>query len=467
MLGLARSLLLFSISFAVCSGAGAATVEPESKAWREATAEIRESLPLPGVHLIDEALEQTGRMVSRSLAAPLASSMSDLEQRRGLSFKYFPPWHVKSRQQLSRMLEEHLSQEYTPERVEEMTTLLKALALVPPEFELLPFLQGLYTGQIAGAYDPESDQLFLVDERPDQSLRERALARATKVFSDPVEAVILHELNHALGGQHFPFRELFKERLPEATLDEQLAVLALIEGDATFVMVDFAHGHPAELGGVRTNLIGTDQVFDLLLSFPLPIPGLAEVRSAPLYFQRTLVFPYYGGAEFVSALIERSGGWDEVNRAYGDLPRSTASILHPYRYLTLRREPRPPDLSSDLQGWVSPPVVYEEVCGELFLRIALEQHGVADFRRLAEGWNGDKIRVYRTDSGAGYGFVWAIDWLWEDAAAAFAQSLANSDFTPLHQGRRTWLMGGFKGPELDRLLRVVGSAGAGQRARRL
>ena len=63
-----------------------------------------------------------------------------------------------------------------------------------------------------------------------------------------------------------------------------------------------------------------------------------ERDAAPAVIRQSMLFPYEQGLRFVRTLYAQ-GGWDAVNDAYRDPPRSTEQLLHPERYLGDRDQP--------------------------------------------------------------------------------------------------------------------------------
>ena len=112
--------------------------------------------------------------------------------------------------------------------------------------------------------------------------------------------VLIHEMVHALQDQHFGLEKLHQTKFGG---DSELALAALIEGDATWTMIE---------------LVKKDQ------------PKVTAMLDVPLEKSRDLLraFLYAQGARYVKALQEK-GGWDAVNARYQFPPQTTAAILHP------------------------------------------------------------------------------------------------------------------------------------------
>ena len=421
----ARILLCLTTFLAVLQPVSA-LVEPEVEAWQEYVRQIEEAFPFQGAEILPDAGQAVGQLASDAVAAPLAGLMTELEMRRDLEFKYFTPWHVKDKSQLRAFIQQQIEKDYTPQKAMEEEALLKVLGLVPLDFDVRAFIEELLTDAVAGAYDPATDQFFLVDTETGQGFRERMHVKASRaVLGNMNPVIIIHELDHALGGQHFPLRSTFAELMADTTLDQQMAVMALVEGDATFVMIDHQNKRKAESAGSGTMIAGSDLLIDMVVNFPVPIPGARKLNEAPLFFQKSLLFPYYGGAEFVSTLRHYTADWRQVNAAYSSLPRSTEEILHPFRYLYIQQEPAYPDftkLPTKFGDWQK---VDDNTGGEFLVRIVLEQYGVEDYQEAAEGWNGDRIRVFRHQQTGALGFYWVIRWDHPTEAKEFYSSLGS------------------------------------------
>lgn len=451
-----KRLLSTALVFALFSPAQA-LVEPEIEAWSDVVSAAREVCQGPGVGALPEALDELGGLASDLMSAPLDDLMVELEERRGLKFKYFTPWHVKDRKELKGYLAEQLDKEMPPEKAVQATAVLRALQLVPEGFEVRAFLEKLLTSQVAGVYDPVVDQFFLVDTASEVSLRDRVvekmLKRAGLSTAGQISVVTIHELDHALGGQHFRLKEIFAEASHDWSTDRTMAAQALVEGDATFVMIDHQNKTSSLLAGESTYVQGADtmaKMVGMMAAFPIPLPGMGDFGDAPLYFQKGLMFPYFNGAELVSTLRHQTDNWAAVNTAYGVLPTTTEQILHPETYLYAAREPRTPDLSS-VPKTVGPwKWVVDDTGGEFLLRIVLEQHGVEGFAEAAEGWDGDRIRVYRNGSTDELAFVWVLHWDTKLDAQEFHQAII-TDFPFQAETRETQtvLWSGFDQPSFQ------------------
>jgi hypothetical protein len=251
--------------------------------------------------------------------------------------------------------------------------------------------------QVVGFYDPRAKSLFV---------RGSAGSSGQIVPRYPgTRTVLAHEIVHALQDQHFDLK--YGQGLNE---DEALAYLALVEGDAVLTS-----------NGVRANESAS---FDSRLSrFPerdtaslldlVEHGGVAtaELRRAPPILRRRLLFPYVEGTSFALD-IYRSGGFELLNKAFAQLPRSTEQVLHYEKYLA-GEEPIPVD-------WPRPPPGWQEIAagtmGELLIGVTLSQCMPSqDAELAASGWGGDAWIIV-TDSEHRTAMLWST--VWDDEASA-------------------------------------------------
>jgi hypothetical protein len=134
--------------------------------------------------------------------------------------------------------------------------------------------------------------------------------------------VNIHELTHALQDQHF--RIGAKDMALRDDADAQLAYHALVEGEASLVMLAYM---VEQGGGSLDDVINNDMLSGALSN----AAALTLSNEGPKYFTEMLKFPYLEGLHFV---IEgyRRGGWPMLNRVYANPPLSSREILHPADY---------------------------------------------------------------------------------------------------------------------------------------
>src|SRR5207302_253293 len=132
------------------------------------------------------------------------------------------------------------------------------------------------------------------------NIKEKTLYLYDNVAGNYERGVLIHEMVHALQDQHFGLAKLHQESFGS---DAELAMAALIEGDATFTMIE---------------LLKKDQP---------KVAGMLNTSLEKAKNQRN-AFLYGVGARYVKGLKDK-GGWASVNARYKFPPRTTAAILNP------------------------------------------------------------------------------------------------------------------------------------------
>jgi hypothetical protein len=226
---------------------------------------------------------------------------------------------AQSRSEIERMLINNLNEELTPAQMHAMEVSLRKFGLAPQEFEYRPFIIKLLTEQVAGYYDAKSQQFHLADW----------------LELEGQKPVMAHELTHALQDQHFNLRRF--EKWPHGDSDAELAVHALVEGDATLAMTIYMAKNPLvalAFSRALTTGVATEQY-----------------NQAPRSMRESLIFPYLQGSEWATVLYRR-GGWSLISSAFTKLPLSTEQILHPEKYFNYERPVKIvlPDVSSLLNA---------------------------------------------------------------------------------------------------------------------
>ncbi|MCA1614182.1 MAG: hypothetical protein LC800_08560 [Acidobacteria bacterium] len=269
---------------------------------------------------------------------------------------------AQSRAEIERMLVRNLGEKTTPEKMRAGELASKKFGLLPADFQLRAFVVSLLTEQILGYYDPKTQHFYLADWIDVEGQR----------------PVMAHELAHALQDQHFDLLRRF-DGWPEGDSDAELAAHALVEGDASLVMMFYA-------------LRDMKRAAATFKSAAAPTP---QLDRAPRALRASLMFPYEQGLEFASNLYKR-GGWDEVSAAYRRLPESTEQLLHPEKYFA-RETPVRVELPSLAPALGAPwRRISSNVNGEwgyfLVLNEFLGDEKLA--RAAAAGWGGDRYALY-------------------------------------------------------------------------
>jgi hypothetical protein len=320
---------------------------------------------------------QAPASIARSELAAL-NATSDILQAvsrlRQLPIKRPVKSGFKTHDEIEQAVIRDLDDNTSPEEFEATSKTLVKLGLIPKGFPLRDYVVKLLGEQVAGFYEPKTQEFYLAAWLP---LAEQ-------------KTVMAHELTHALQDQHFNLRRF--EKWPKGDSDAELAVHALIEGEATVVMLEY----DLEQRGTRLDITRIGSLTDLMLKESQAEDGskYPMLAGAPMVLRENLQFPYVYGVGFVQEILKRRS-WQALNSIYDKLPASTEQIMHPERFLT-RDNPvkiEIPDLLPALgPDWHR---ADQDVNGEFGYQILLCQF--IDKRtasRGAEGWGGDRYLLY-------------------------------------------------------------------------
>ena len=246
---------------------------------------------------------------------PLASIAGAVERLRGLRFDQPVDVQFLDQEELGRRVVRLAFADYDENEQALDQRLLHALGLLDAEDDIGELMRRALKAQVVGFYVPSTQELVVSSTATARDLPPLA------------EVTLAHELEHALADQAlgFPVRERSRRREAEA----QLAARALVEGDATLAMLQYA----SSVMSLRDQLAvaGDGSV----------ARQTAALARLPHLLRQSLEFPYEEGFRFVCSLFTE-GGWAAVDRAYRHPPKTTAEVLWPQLYR--RREPvrRPP-----------------------------------------------------------------------------------------------------------------------------
>jgi hypothetical protein len=347
---------------------------------------------------------ETVQTASEETSASGASTLEDLQiiegqvsAMRGLETKEPVSKAFLNTDELRQKMVEDVAEDYTEQEARDDALLYAAFDLMDPDIDLYDLLIDLYTEQVAGFYDPDTQEMFVVKENEAPGVLERM--------------TYAHEYTHVLQDQHFDLQALgFTDDADtsEEDTEKDLAVRSLVEGDASLLMQQYALQH-----------LSAEDLQDV-------VRQSAEIDTdvldtAPAIVRESLLFPYQAGLPFVLALFA-DDGWPAVDAAYLNPPVSTEQILHPDRYpddvpqvVTL------PPLTDTLgSGWR---LVDEDVLGEFGLQQYLQVHLEADEAEMAaEGWGGDRYAVHWRDDDSAFVMVTRLVWDSADEADEFVEA---------------------------------------------
>ncbi|HWZ96543.1 MAG TPA: hypothetical protein VN025_02160 [Candidatus Dormibacteraeota bacterium] len=333
------------------------------------------------------------KKTTAEFAAAADDVLQQMSQITGLKLRVPLKKTLRSRDDIRAYLIRQMNDDKNPRERYADTRAAEAFGLLPPNFDIDPFMIDLMTEQIAGLYDPKSHEFYIADWIP-------------LVQQKPVMA---HELTHALEDQYFHIEEWVKA--VHANGDATLARDAVLEGSAMAAMFDYM-------------LQGTGHTLKDLPDFdPSMLMGdLADspkLQKAPPFIKDTLLFPYMSGFRFnLSAM--KPAGWSSLSSIFNKPPLSTQQILHPelYKAGKVPRIVSVPNFEKPLgPDWVK---LEDDTLGEFGWREVLKQF--IDTKRavsLAENWEGDHYIVYEHKETKKLVLATRISLASEEAAARF------------------------------------------------
>lgn len=374
-----------ALALALLVGCGPSAATPAS----ETTSSRTTSSTSASTSRADGTVHAGRRPLDARERAALDGLIAATEQARDLTFVAPVRAFVESPE----AIEAHASTLLDDEELEKTSLLYGGLGLLPPELDLRAHFLALLGEQVLGYYDSERVFLVLRDE-----VAHVLATRPGSPSALDARLVVVHELTHALQAQRLRLAELQQE---ERDSDPEVALHALVEGDAMLAMlVDLS----TKLGVPVARLV-TDDAIDELAANAASGGGDA-LEAAPPIVRVSLVAPYVAGLRFVRTLHAR-GGWRAVDAAFARLPASTAQVLHPELYLR-GEAPEPIELPTvaafETTGYS---IVDEDTLGELDLSVFLARGTARDTHpAAAEGWTGDRVRLYRRGDTAA--IVWLV-----------------------------------------------------------
>src|SRR3954452_15169847 len=208
---------------------------------------------------------------------------------RKLPFKHEVKRDVTAREDMSAMLIKEIDAEMTPAEFRANELGMKALGLLPRDFNLKEAMVKVYSEEIAAFYDTKTKTMHLIREpeakaKAPRTFLERLLGKTGQFDKDENKTVIAHELTHALADQNFDIDAM--QRAAKSDDDRDLALSALIEGEATLTMMG---AQMQDWNGSKTVDLpasALERVFTLMSPL-MPMAGGASLREAPVILSQT------------------------------------------------------------------------------------------------------------------------------------------------------------------------------------
>ncbi len=267
------------------------------------------------------AQEQQGSVVVLPVAPPVDPGavpsaeqidriLGQISTITGLKLKHPVPMTALSKAEWRQWVEERLKESAKPEEIKVEETAMKIFGFLPPDFDLRASTVDLMSEQAAAVYDHKKKRMIFVQGAAPDEMQ---------------EAVLAHELSHALADQHFDMGR-FLEKGPHSDESES-ARLAVVEGQAMWIMLEVMLNRNGQ------SLTKNSAALELM------IPSMGKMAASqypvfeksPLYLKESLLFPYSAGLLFQQAVIDKLGR-DAFAAVLRDPPKTTQQVLHPAKY---------------------------------------------------------------------------------------------------------------------------------------
>jgi hypothetical protein len=391
-------------------------------AWLSAQAPARAPSRPVALDGIDEAISQLAKITGLE---PLKKVDHDTIDRAGLK----------------KFLEERIKEEVKPEEIRLEELALKRFGLVPRDFNLEKATIDLLTEQAAAFYDFKRKKLYMLTEDAVK------LPVSGEMAKEAQRMIVVHELAHALADQHFNLEKYIKRGRSD---DSSLARMAVMEGQATWLMMEFMAqkmGQSLRESPLMVEMMGAASRQSMLSQYPV-------LSKSPLYVQQSLLFPYTAGLKFQQAVLAKSGnaGFGQVFR---QPPATTQQVIHPDMYFAMVQPSTPklpePSASGDWNKLLDGSI------GEFDHAVLLEQYlSRKDADGLAPAWRGGQMALLEHKRGKHVVLLYASEW----ADAAGAKRMFDA-YVRVMKGKWTKLKAGpeteteFKGESEDGMFRLT------------
>jgi len=299
---------------------------------------------------------------------------------------------ILTKESLARLLSTLLDQEMASPKFEGMYRSLVIMEMIPANSDLKSLYGKLLEGQVGGLYDDKTKFLYVVDVFDPSSFFGRV--------------ILSHEICHALQDQKYDIASLpFRTE----NSDQNLAMAAVLEGDATLLMSEWAAGRITPAVIAEFGSLFQQQLNDL--------------NATPPYLVQSLMFPYLEGLKYCVAR-QAQGGADWRDQIFHDPPASTEQILHPEIRGTAAGVPVEVKVAEvapetgyvesfrDVMGewgarlFLTPPDAFPKVEAISLDPIVKEPVSTA----AAAGWGGDTFVLIESKDGKEWCAIWDTAW---------------------------------------------------------
>ena len=313
---------------------------------------------------------------------------------------------------------ERMSKKDYSDRFARSELTMKKFGLLPRSFDLKEFLVKVHRKNIAGYYDDETKTISLLKTVP---LVEQ-------------EAILAHELTHALQDQNFDLQTWMKPAGIPAGKDRDwnsdetsAARRAVVEGQAMVVFADYM------LAPTGRSLLNSPGLIYRMEDPAVKAASDSEMlHEAPIIVRAAGNFPYHEGLIFEGELLQAGGKQMAFAGVFAHPPRNTHEVIQPRIYL--QHEKPAPLPFPDAQALLGESYELYDAgsVGELDVQALLWQLGTRTLADdLSKNWRGGAYMAFRKKSTsapttADLKVFYVSRWSSEIAAQRFAKFYVDS-----------------------------------------
>lgn len=282
---------------------------------------------------------------------------------------------------------------------------MKKFGLLPRGFDLKNFLVKAERKDIAASYDDETKSISLLNTIP---------------FEEQ-QAVLAHELTHALQDQNYDLRNWMKPT--ENSGDMSAARRAVVEGQATIVYMDYF------LARVGRTVEDTPGVVYRMEDPSVKYAVDSELmHAAPIILRESGAFPYRDGLFFEAELLQAGGKKLAFPGVFAHPPRTTHEVMQPHAYLDREKISPVPMPNAQLVLGNAYELYDSGSIGELDVKALIWQLATRSLAEdLSKSWRGGTYAAFRKKSDgtsastADVKLLYVSRWESEEAAHRFAK----------------------------------------------
>ncbi len=243
------------------------------------------------------AVDQSDGLTDAELKAYVGRAMARVEFIRQKEFKRPVSVETLKREQYSELVRSQTG--YTPSQRAWENQVWEAMFVTGEQADAGRQQTKLFQQRVAGFYLPGKDEIFVISDG--------------KLVVD--NATLVHELTHALQDQHVG---LASSQFGGTTMDGRRGSDGLTEGEAAYVEARYVQRCGDEWDCVETP--GATQ--------PKTPYGGGRLPDFNLGMQVSIIQPYSDGPAYVASKVE-SGGWQAIQEAYRNPPKSSEQVIDP------------------------------------------------------------------------------------------------------------------------------------------